>query len=94
MPTGCVTVTSAPLTAEWRPDLLGGVVVIQSKFADGSPMNAIPNFTRYNRNPPAPPYVPPPPQPARGTGAAAAATPPQPRPAPPPPQSIVWIRET
>ncbi|OFW11854.1 MAG: hypothetical protein A3H96_22390 [Acidobacteria bacterium RIFCSPLOWO2_02_FULL_67_36] len=89
-----VLAPSAPLTAEWRPDLLGGVVVIQSKFADGSPMNAIPNFTRYNRNPPAPPYVPPPPQPARGTGAAAAATPPQPRPAPPPPQSIVWIRET
>ena len=28
----------APLTTEWKPDLLGGVVVIRSKFADGKPL--------------------------------------------------------
>lgn len=39
----------APLRAEWKPDLLGGVVVITGKWADGSPMMAIPNFARMNR---------------------------------------------
>jgi uncharacterized protein len=80
---------SAPLTTEWRGDLLGGVTVIKGSFAGGAPMLAIPNFARYNRNPPAPPYVPPPP-PTAGTAAA----PPAPRPAPPPPTSIVFIRES
>jgi DUF1680 family protein len=37
------------LRAEWRPDLLGGVVVIHGKWQDGSPMLAIPNFARTNR---------------------------------------------
>ena len=41
---------SAPLTTEWRPDLLGGVVVIKGQFTDGSPMAAIPNFARMNRD--------------------------------------------
>ena len=40
---------SAPLKAEWRPDLLGGIVVITGEWEDGSPMTAIPNFTRMNR---------------------------------------------
>jgi len=39
----------APLKAEWRPDLLGGVMVITGKWQDGSPLVAIPNFTRMNR---------------------------------------------
>ena len=39
----------APLRAEWRPDLLGGVMVITGKWADGSPMLAIPNYARMNR---------------------------------------------
>jgi uncharacterized protein len=39
----------APLRAEWRPDLLGGVMVITSKWEDGSPLVAIPNFARTNR---------------------------------------------
>jgi len=44
-------------TTEWRGDLLGGVMVIQGKFADGSPMLAIPNYARTNREPgPAPEY--------------------------------------
>ena len=38
-----------PLVAEWRPDLLGGVMVISGKWADGAPMVAIPNFARTNR---------------------------------------------
>jgi uncharacterized protein len=39
----------APLTAEWNPDLLGGITVIHGKFADGSAMTAIPNYARLNR---------------------------------------------
>jgi hypothetical protein len=72
----------APLAAEWRADLLKGVRVITGRFADGTPMLAIPNYARCNRNPPAPP----PPRPATGQAPAS-------RPAPPPPTSIVWIRE-
>jgi DUF1680 family protein len=41
----------AELTTEWKPDLLGGVVVIKGKFADGSPLVAIPNYARNNRIP-------------------------------------------
>ena len=40
---------SAPLTAEWRGDLLGGVMTIKGNWADGSPMLAIPNYARNNR---------------------------------------------
>jgi hypothetical protein len=40
---------AATLMTEWKPDLLGGVVVINGQFADGSPMRAIPNFARMNR---------------------------------------------
>lgn len=50
---------SAPLRTEWRGDLLGGVTVIKGVFTNGAPMTAIPNFARYNRNPPAPPPAPP-----------------------------------
>ena len=39
----------APLKAEWRPDLLGGVMVITGKWEDGSPLMAIPNYARMNR---------------------------------------------
>ena len=38
-----------PLTTEWKPDLLGGVMVIRGQFADGSPLLAIPNYARLNR---------------------------------------------
>jgi DUF1680 family protein len=41
--------SDSPLKAEWRPDLLGGVMVISGKWQDGSPMLAIPNFARMNR---------------------------------------------
>jgi len=39
----------APLTAEWHPDLLGGVMAISGKWKDGTPMLAVPNYTRMNR---------------------------------------------
>jgi DUF1680 family protein len=41
--------SNASLRAEWRPDLLGGVMVISGKWEDGSPMLAVPNFARMNR---------------------------------------------
>lgn len=74
------------LGVEWRGDLLNGVNVVTGRFANGSAMLAIPNFARYNRNPPAPPPAPPAPPPSAGTAPA--------RPAPPPVTSIVWIKET
>ena len=40
---------SAPLTIEWRANLLDGVMAIKGKWADGSPLLAIPNFARENR---------------------------------------------
>ena len=40
---------AAPLKAEWRPDLLGGVMTINGKWQDGTPLVAIPNFARMNR---------------------------------------------
>jgi uncharacterized protein len=77
--------SSSALALEWRPALLGGLNVITGRFASGTALTAVPNFARYNRNPPAPPPAPPP---AAGTAGA------RPRPAPPPPTSIVWIKET
>lgn len=41
--------SAEPLKAEWRPDLLGGVMVITGKWQDGTPMLAIPNYARMNR---------------------------------------------
>ena len=42
---------TAPLSAEWRGDLLGGVMTIKGKWADGTPLLAIPNYARCNRLP-------------------------------------------
>jgi DUF1680 family protein len=39
----------APLTTEWRSDLLQGVLAIKGQWADGSDMLAIPNYARANR---------------------------------------------
>ena len=41
---------SAPLTTEWRSDLLDGVMTIKGKWADGSPLLAIPDYARKNRD--------------------------------------------
>ena len=73
----------APLTTEWRPDLLGGVMTIKGKFADGSPLLAIPNYARTNRGIAAVPVEGS--APVQADGAV--------RPSPRPPISIVWIRE-
>jgi DUF1680 family protein len=40
---------ATPLTAEWQPDLLGGVMAIKGTWQDGTPMTAIPNYARMNR---------------------------------------------
>jgi len=40
-----------PLTLEWNGDLLHGVMVIKGQWADGTPLLAIPNYARLNRNP-------------------------------------------
>ncbi|HEX7051183.1 MAG TPA: beta-L-arabinofuranosidase domain-containing protein [Longimicrobiales bacterium] len=80
---GKVLPPDAPLTTEWRGDLLGGVVVIKGTFADGSPMIAIPNYARMNREPPPPPR---PAESAAGDGDRR-------RPPPPPIASVVWINE-
>lgn len=42
-------VAESPLRTEWRPDLLGGVVVIRGKWADGADFIAVPNYARMNR---------------------------------------------
>lgn len=70
----------APLTAEWRPDVFGGITVIRGRFANGAPLLAIPNFVRGNRleGTETPRRRP---RPAGGS-----------RPAPFPATSIVWMR--
>jgi DUF1680 family protein len=40
---------SDPLTIKWRGDLLDGVMAITGKWADGSPLLAVPNYARENR---------------------------------------------
>ena len=41
---------SGPLSIEWRDDLLDGVMTIKGSWADGTPLLAIPNYARNNRN--------------------------------------------
>jgi DUF1680 family protein len=73
----------SPLTTEWRADLLGGVMVIKGQFADGSPMLAIPNYARTNRDKELPLEG------ALPIGADGAV-----RPAQRPPTSVIWIHES
>jgi hypothetical protein len=40
---------SAPIKAEWKPNLLDGVVVLDGSWENGKPMVAVPNFARMNR---------------------------------------------
>jgi len=40
---------TGPLMTEWREDLLGGIMTIKGKWADGTPLLAIPNYARCNR---------------------------------------------
>jgi DUF1680 family protein len=41
--------SNAPLTMEWKPDLLGGVMAMHGTWQDGTPMLAVPNYARMNR---------------------------------------------
>lgn len=41
---------TGPLSLEWKKDLLGGVMTINGKWDDGTPLVAIPNYARNNRN--------------------------------------------
>ena len=43
---------TAPLTLEWREDMLEGIMTIKGQWSDGSPFLAIPNYARSNRIPP------------------------------------------
>ncbi len=80
-------ISNEPLKLEWRPDFLRGVMTIKGKWADGSPLVAIPNYARLNRLPTTPyPQAPQATQPTR--------------PNEPPqalnnrgPVSIVWLKE-
>jgi len=45
---------NGPLEAVWMPELLRGVMAIRGNWSDGSPMLAIPNFARNNRETPEP----------------------------------------
>jgi uncharacterized protein len=47
---------NAPLRTEWRPNLLGGTMIITGKWKDGSELIAIPNYARMNRVGPPPEY--------------------------------------
>jgi hypothetical protein len=40
---------AGPIKAEWRGDLLDGVMVLDGSWENGKPMTAIPNFARMNR---------------------------------------------
>jgi DUF1680 family protein len=45
-----LAIGSGPLAAQWRGDLLDGVVVIKGMWRDGSPLMAVPNYARDNRS--------------------------------------------
>jgi DUF1680 family protein len=46
---GGVLPSGAKLAAQWEPNLLRGVTVIEGTFADGSKLTAIPYYARNNR---------------------------------------------
>jgi len=41
---------TGPLSTEWRGDMLNGVMTIKGTWDDGTPLVAIPNYARNNRN--------------------------------------------
>jgi uncharacterized protein len=77
---------NGPLRLEWKDSLLGGVMTINGRWADGSPLVAIPNYARMNRVSPTPTpksdWVL---QPAIGNE--------PPKYQPKPPVSQIWIKE-
>jgi hypothetical protein len=47
--TALVLNPTEPITVEFNSSLLDGVMTLKGKFADGTPMIAIPNYARNNR---------------------------------------------
>ena len=45
------TISDKPITLQWQPDLLHGVMTINGSWSDGTPLVAIPNYSRMNRVP-------------------------------------------
>jgi DUF1680 family protein len=45
---------TGPLSLEWKDSLLHGIMAIKGTWADGTPLLAIPNYTRLNRTAPTP----------------------------------------
>ena len=45
------SIGNAPLTLEWKANFLHGVMAIKGRWADGSPLLAVPNYSRLNRVP-------------------------------------------
>ena len=45
------TIGNTPLSLQWNGDLLHGVMTINGRWADGSPLIAVPNYARLNRVP-------------------------------------------
>jgi hypothetical protein len=48
---GKVLNPNSALTTEWAPGVLDGVMLIKGTWADGTPLMAIPNYARCNREP-------------------------------------------
>ena len=44
------TISTENITPEWKGDLLGGLMVLNGKWNDNSPMMAIPYYARNNRS--------------------------------------------
>ncbi len=42
-------ISNQPLSIKWQGDMLKGIMTINGTWADGSPLLAIPNYTRLNR---------------------------------------------
>jgi len=48
------SIGTSPLSLEWDGDLLHGIMAIKGAWSDGTPLLAIPNYTRLNRADPTP----------------------------------------
>ncbi|MGA2246847.1 MAG: beta-L-arabinofuranosidase domain-containing protein [Verrucomicrobiota bacterium] len=83
----------APLTPVWKGDLLDGVVALEGKWADGTPLVAIPNFARNNRNTPAAVHAESEPAVDYSGGAAARTNTPAPKRPARSGTSMVWIKD-
>jgi hypothetical protein len=86
-------IADSPLTPVWKGDLLDGVVALEGKWADGTPLLAIPNYARNNRKVPSPAASQGQPAVDYSGGAAARANPPAARRPARFGASMVWIKD-